>query len=237
MPIHETIALGINLATDIFGLFDSGTKGPTRADWAMLDLQRKSAEASMTKAQAMQMMQTAALPGPAYTAPIAAPMPVSQGAYISMTPAMTGAGMMPASEQDSVALVTTGLTDDLHTLKNLVSFASEGATIKALQVHARERKFTLAKYRKIVAYKPFMDRLWQAMGGKWLRADMTFQRASYLRMINEALRGMRGKKRGMSLRTMKRAAKQAKDWKKVFKELGIDKSPKVIYSSKKKPGC
>lgn len=221
--------------SDVIGLFQSKDSGPKRADWARLDLLQKQAAAATMLTQATSFVPTPTrglLPGgPAPSAMVMQSIrtPMQQmapsSAFISIDRRQDR--RIPTRRRDEVALATTGLTEDESTLKDLISMLSQGASEHALQEVARERKFTLTKYRELVLDFGAMGRIWSAMGGRWLDPDLNDTRAMFLRFLNVAMQGAkkRRRRRMMSLRTMERAASQAKRWEKALKKMGTIKRP------------
>lgn len=206
--------------SDVVGLFQSPDSGPKRADWARLDLMQKAAAAQ----QSLFAQPQGILPGgPAFIpAVFTPPARVQAQPPVRQDPAFRfPTGMSPMLGQDM-----DRQDRDTRTLKDLISIASLGISEKALRDAARENKFTLNSFRMIVGNPAAMMWIWTAMGGKWNQAASQFERAWILSLINRALKGTgRRKRRMMSLRTMERAASQAKRWEKALKKMGTIKKP------------
>jgi len=219
--------------SDVIGLFQSKDSGPKRADWARLDLLTKQAAAATQLSQAAMFAPSplrSFLPGgPAPSAQVMASIraPVQpQSAFISIDRRAEQDRFIPTQFRDE-AMMSNGSMQDESTLKDLISMISQGASEHAIQSVAKDRKFTLKKYRALVLDFNAMGRIWSAMGGRWLDPALNDTRAMFLRFLNVAMQGtkVRRRRRMMSLRTMERAASQAKRWEKALKKMGTIKRP------------
>jgi len=229
MGLFDEILGGVvKVAGEVFGGDDSGKL--RRADWARIELERETARRGAEEAasqaaaaasnlaatrlqqqnQATALAQEAARRAAQIVAPIAGPV-----AQMFIPPGPLG----PPPTMVSNGMLMNGKMDQKETLKALISMVDMGQSDGSIRKLAREHRFTFKDFTRLTRDVPSMTEIWTALGGKWLDPAKHFERIVILDKINDALEGVRRKRRGMSLKTLIKAGKVARKVEKALKGL------------------